>query len=166
MFLSAYPLVPVKAILPATKPVEMSGLTMYQATPAVLCGAGVVKVTAVPSAPHTLPFAYITCCIRVSFESRREMTSVPRLCAAVPTRSFQQPVVWTTPLVTSVVVSLRQWPWGVVVVGALPEPGWSALGGIAYPPTPRTVFVSVSEGVAESSDDVLVNAHRTIWLEV
>src|SRR5947209_6125954 len=89
MFLSAYPLVPVKAILPVTEPVETSGLTMYHATPAVLCGAGVLKLTAVSSAPHTLPFAYITCCMRVSFESSRETTSAPRAAWIASSAAFE-----------------------------------------------------------------------------
>ena len=52
------------------------GLTMYHAMPA-RCGppSGLIAVS---SAPHSLPFANITCCMRVSFESGLEMTS---LCA-------------------------------------------------------------------------------------
>src|SRR5438270_900636 len=61
------------------------GLTMYHATPA-RCGPA-SGLSAVSSAPHSLPLAYITCCMRVSFESGREMTSVPlfaRLKELVP----------------------------------------------------------------------------------
>jgi hypothetical protein len=52
------------------------------------------------------------------------------------------------------------------MVGALPDPGWSAFGGSAYPPTARTVLVRVTDGVVESSDDVFVRPQRTTWLEV
>src|SRR5438270_12732531 len=84
-------------------------------------------LTAVSSAPHNLPLAYITCCMRVSFESGLETTS---LCAgSTPNKSRQQP---TAPLNNSVVVSLIQYPCGVLVVGGVPEPGWCCLGGIAY----------------------------------
>src|SRR2546430_16108538 len=120
-FLSAYPFVPVSATLPLTEPVETSGLTMYQATPALLWFGFVSKLTAVSSAPHTLPFAYMTCCMRVSLESSRETTSAPRAWAAALTGSFQQPV----PGNLTVGVSFRQKPCGVAVVGGLPGPGWS-----------------------------------------
>src|SRR5439155_13236133 len=105
-FLPSTPFVPVRATLPLTEPVERSGLTMYQATPAFLWAGFASKLTAVSSAPHTLPFAYITCCMRVSFESRRETTSAPRAAwTAGPTSSFQQPLA---PLKRTVVSLLRQ----------------------------------------------------------
>src|SRR5438874_13690937 len=110
--LPSTPVVPVRAIFPATEPVEMSGLTMYHATPARFPP---VIVTAVSSAPHTLPFAYMTCCMRVSFESSLDTTSLP----GAPTRRRQQP----TPAIVEVVVSLMQRPCGVAVVGATPDPG-------------------------------------------
>ena len=47
------------------------GLTMYQAIPA-RCGPP-SGLSAVSSAPHSLPLAYITCCMRVSFESGLEI---------------------------------------------------------------------------------------------
>ena len=60
---------------------------MYHAMPA-RCGPP-SGLSAVSSEPHTLPFAYVTCCMRVSFESGREITS---LCAGCPPkRSRQQP---------------------------------------------------------------------------
>src|SRR6059058_1134903 len=81
---------------------------------------------AVSSAPQILPLAYITCCMRVSFESGREITS---LCAGSPPKSSrQQP----TPAIVEVVVSLMQWPCGALVPGAVPEPGCFCLGGMAY----------------------------------
>ena len=46
---------------------------MYQAMPARCAPPS--GLSAVSSAPHSLPLAYITCCMRVSFESGREMTS-------------------------------------------------------------------------------------------
>src|SRR5438093_471827 len=72
---------------------------------------------AVSRAPHSEPLAYITCCMRVSFESGRETTS---LCAGSPPNNRrQQP----TPAIVAVVVSLMQWPSGTPVPGRLPEPG-------------------------------------------
>src|SRR6266576_4102166 len=160
MFLPSTPFVPVSAIFPETEPVETSGLTMNQATPALLFAGMLSKLTAVSSAPQTLPFAYITCCMRVSFESSFEITS---LWAGSPTKtSRQQPV----PARVAVVVSFMQCPCGVSVPGAVPEPGWLALGGSAYWPTLSTLFERLTDGVVESSDDVLVRAQRTIWLEV
>src|SRR5258706_439534 len=44
-------------------------------------------LSAVSSAPHNLPFAYVTCCMRVSLESGREITS---LCAGSPPKSRRQ----------------------------------------------------------------------------
>src|SRR5438309_2118293 len=103
------------------------GLTMYHATPA-RCGPA-SGLSAVSSAPHSLPFAYVTCCMRVSFESGLEMTS---LWAGSPTNSSrQQP----TPAIVGVVVSLMQKPCGTSVVGAVPEPGCCCFGGTAYWPT-------------------------------
>src|SRR5437879_2422137 len=157
MSLPSTPVVPVSAMLPVTEPVETSGWTTYHATPAWLPP---LKVTAVSRAPHTLPFAYITCCIRVSLASSLEMTSS---CAgSVPNRSRQQPV----PAIVGVVVSLMQKPWGVVFVGVVVEPGWLAFPGKAYRPTPRRVFERLTERVAVLSDDVFVRAQRTILIAV
>src|SRR5215470_14518568 len=98
-------------------------------------------LTAVSSDPHNLPFAYITCCMRVSFESGFEITSS---CAgSLPNKSRQQP---TAPLNSCVVVSLIQCPCGVLVVGGVPEPGCCCLGGIAYCSTPSTVLLRLMEG--------------------
>src|SRR5437660_12777905 len=117
MFAPATPFVPVSAIFAATEPVETSGLTMYQATPALLFAGLASKLTAVSSAPHTLPFAYITCCMRVSFESSLETTSS---CAgSLTNRRRQQPV----PAMVTGVVSLVQCPCGESVPGAVPDPG-------------------------------------------
>src|SRR5919202_5173314 len=138
-----------------------SGLTMYHAMPA-RCGPA-SGLSAVSSAPHTLPLAYITCCMRVSFESGREMTSAPRACAVALTRSFQQPV-W--PLKSSVVSSFRQKPCGTSVVGAVPEPGCCCFGGTPYCPTVRIRLLMPTAGVAVFSDDVFVSVHTMSWLEV
>src|SRR5437667_4557812 len=105
----------------------VAGFTMYHAMPA-RCGPP-PGFSAVSSAPHSLPFAYITCCIRVSFESGLATTSSPlAACAVALTSSFQQPV----PATVTVVVSLRQYPCGTAVVGAEPDPGCVCFGGIAY----------------------------------
>src|SRR5713226_7703438 len=118
MFLPSTPFVPVRAIFAETEPVETSGLTMYHATPALLCAGFVSKLTAVSSAHHTLPFANMTCCIRVSFESSFEITSLPGL----PARRRQQPT-GEPGTASTVVVLLTQWPCGVSVPGAVPDPG-------------------------------------------
>jgi len=76
---------------------------MYHAMPA-RCGPP-FGFSAVSSAPQSLPFAYITCCIRVSFESGLATTSAPAAWAVAPTSSFQQPV-W--PLKSRVVSSFKQ----------------------------------------------------------
>src|SRR3954454_22348922 len=100
---------------------------MYQAMPA-RCGP-LSGLSAVSSAPQSLPLAYITCCMRVSFESGRETTS---LCAgSAANSSLQQP----TPAIVVVVVSLMQWPCGTVTPGAVPDPGCCCFGGMAYVPT-------------------------------
>src|ERR671929_1004254 len=137
-----------------------SGLTMYHAMPA-RCGP-LSGLSAVSRAPHSLPFAYITCCIRVSFESGREMTSDPRACAAEVTSSFQQPV----PAMVTVVSSFRQKPCGTPVVGAVPEPGCCCFGGTPYWPTVRILLLRLSAGVAVFSDAVFDSVHTTSWLEV
>jgi len=72
-----------------------------------------MRQNAVSSAPHSLPFAYTTCCIRVSFESGLAATSAPFAWAAALTSSFQQPV----PAMVGVVSSFRQNPWGMAVPG-------------------------------------------------
>src|SRR5207245_8768403 len=62
----AIPYVPCMTIL------LLVGLRMYHAIPA---RSGLEsKLTAVSSAPQSLPLAYINCWIRVSFESRLAMT--------------------------------------------------------------------------------------------
>src|SRR5438876_11239975 len=139
-------------------PVETSGLTTYQATPARFTPS---KVTAVSRAPQTLPFAYMTCCMRVSFASSFETTSL--WAGSVPKTSLQQPV-W--PLNSTCVVSLMQWPCGVSVPGGVPEPGCFALGGTPYSATDRTLLARRAAGVAVLSDEVFVSAHTTIWLDV
>jgi len=79
----------------------------------------------VSSAPHSLPLAYVTCCMRVSFASNLDITS---LCAGRPANSRrQQPV----PAIVAVVVSLMHRPCGVAVIANVPEPGCLDLGGIA-----------------------------------
>src|SRR6266704_6258476 len=112
---------------------------------------------AVSSEPHKLPFAYITCCMRVSFESGLEITS---LCAgSTPNKSRQQP----TPAMVTVVVSLIQNPCGVLVVGAVPEPGCCCLGGTAYWFTPSTLLLRLREGEALFSEEVSTSVQTISW---
>src|ERR671936_89728 len=134
---------------------------MYHAMPA-RCGPA-SGFSAVSSAPHTLPLAYITCCMRVSFESGLEMTSAPRACAVAVTSSFQQPV-W--PLKSSVVSSFRQKPCGTSVVGAVPEPGCCCFGGTPYWPTVRILLLMPTAALVVVSDAVFVSVHTMSWLEV
>src|ERR687883_1228672 len=138
----------------------LDGFTMYHAMPA-RCGP-LSGFSAVSSAPHSLPLAYITCCIRVSFESGREMTSAPRACAVAVTSSFQQPV----PAMVTVTSSFRQKPCGTSVVGAVPEPGCCCFGGTPYWPTVRIRLLMPTAGVAVFSDAVFVSVHTTSWFEV
>src|SRR6476661_2757995 len=114
----------------------------------------------VSSAPHSLPFANITCCMRVSFESGRETTS--SWAGSAPNSSRQQP----SPTIVEVRVSLMQKLCGVDVVGASPDPGCCCFGGTPYCPTVRILFESVSDGVAEFSDDVFVRLHTISLFEV
>src|SRR6185436_7127342 len=120
-------------------------------------------VSAVSSAPHSLPFAYITCCMRVSFESGREITS---LCAGSPTNSSRQ---HPRPAIVCVVVSLMQSPcaaFGVVTLSAsVPEPGCCCFGGIPYCPTVRTLLVRFREGDAVFSDEVFFSVQTTRLVE-
>src|SRR5438132_4566946 len=132
---------------------------MYHAMPARCAPPS--GLTAVSSAPQTLPFAYMTCCIRVSFESGREMTSEPRACAEAPTSNFQHPV----PAMVTVVSSFRQWPCGTSTPGAVPEPGCCCFGGTPYWPTPRMLLLRLSAGT-EFSDEVFVSVQRMIWFEL
>src|SRR5918911_4697985 len=134
---------------------------MYHAMPA-RCGPA-SGLSAVSSAPHTLPLAYITCCMRVSFESGLEMTSGPRACAVAVTSSFQQPV-W--PLKSRVTSSFRQKPCGTSVVGAVPEPGCCCFGGAPYWPTVTILLLIPIAGLTEFSDAVFVSVQTTSWLEV
>src|SRR6266581_1936351 len=135
------------------------GLTMNQATPARCAPPS--GLIAVSSAPHNLPFAYITCCMRVSFESGVEITS---LCAgSLPNKSRQQP---TAPLNSGVVVSLIQYPCGVSTVAGVPEPGCCCLGGIAYWFTPSTLLLRLMEGEALFSEEVLANVQTISWDDV
>src|ERR671935_3161449 len=142
------------------------GFTMYQAIPARCAPPS--GLMAVSRAPQSFPFAYITCCIRVSFESGLATTSVRTIpvmalmWAAAETSSFQQP---NCPLNNSVVSSFRQWPWGTLVSGAVPEPGWCCFGGTPYWPTVSTLFVRLSAGTP-FSEAVLVNDQTMSWSEV
>src|SRR2546430_7377874 len=115
-------------------------------------------LTAVSSAPHKLPFAYITCCMRVSFESGLEITS---LCAGSPPNKSRQQPVW--PLNSTVVVLLIQYPCGVSVVGEVPEPGCCCLGGIAYWFTPSTLLLRLMEGEALFSEEVFTSVQTISW---
>src|SRR6516165_3380677 len=117
--------------------------------------------TAVSSAPQSLPFAYVTCCIRVSFESGLETTSD---VGPAPTSSFQQPVV--RPSNSSVDVSFRQCPCGTSVLGAVPEPGCCCFGGTPYWPTVKISLLRLTAGLAVFNDAVFVSAHTMSWLEV
>src|SRR5664280_2774599 len=134
------------------------GLTTNQAMPARW--APPPGFSAVSSEPHSLPFAYVTCCMRVSFESGVEMTS---LCAGwPPNRSRQQP----TPAMVVVVVSLMQLPCGVAAVAEVPEPGCFCFGGIEYWFTASTLLLRLRAGDALLSDDVFVSDQATSWLDV
>src|SRR5215469_7807411 len=133
---------------------------MYHAMPA-RCGPP-PGFSAVSSAPQSLPFAYITCCIRVSFESGLATTSAPAAWEAGPTSRFQQPVV---PVKSTVAVSFRQWPWGTSVPGAVPEPGCCCFGGTPYSPTVRILLLRLTAGLAVFSDAVFVIVHTMIWFE-
>ena len=90
--------------------------------------------------------------MRVSFESGFAMTSVVAAWAAALTSSLQQP----TPAMVGVVVSLRQWPCGTSMPGAVPEPGCDAFGGMAYVLDVEHLVAQVGDGVAELSDPVLL----------
>src|SRR5436309_3733149 len=125
---------------------------MYHATPA-RC-APLSGLSAVSSAPQSLPFAYMTCCIRVSFESGLATTSAPAAWAVALTSSLQQPD-W--PLKSSVVSSFRQKPCGTAVVGAVPEPGCCCFGGTPYWPTVRILLLIPIVGLAVFSDAVFVS---------
>src|SRR5258705_2285414 len=138
----------------------VAGFTMYHATPA-RCGPP-SGFSAVSSAPHSLPFAYTTCCIRVSFESGLAATSAPFAWAAALTSSFQQPV----PAMVGVVSSFRQNPWGMAVPGAVPEPGCCCFGGTPYRPTVRILLLRLTAGFAVFSDAVFSRVHTMSWLEV
>src|SRR5512141_827909 len=100
------------------------GLTMNHSMPA-RCGP-LSGLRAVSRAPHSLPLAYMTCCMRESFESGLEMTSSCAGAGGLKSRC-QQPV----PAMVGVVVSLMQKPCGAAVVGGVPEPGCCCLGGTA-----------------------------------
>src|SRR5690242_5022344 len=126
------------------------GLTMNHAMPARWAPPS--GLSAVSSAPHSLPLAYITCCIRVSLESGLATTSAPAACAAEPTSSFQHPV----PAIVTVVSLLRQYPWGTSVVGGVPDPGCCCFGGTPYWPTVRILLLRLSAGLAVFSDAVFV----------
>src|SRR5919198_900386 len=134
---------------------------MYHAMPA-RCGPA-SGFSAVSSAPHSLPLAHMTCCIRVSFESGLATTSGPTAWAAALTSSLQQPV-W--PLNSSVVLSFRQWPCGTVTSGAVPEPGCCCFGGTPYCPTVRILLLRLTAALAVFSDAVFVSVHTMSWLEV
>src|SRR5947208_639100 len=130
---------------------------MYQAIPARCAPPS--GFSAVSSALHSLPFAKVTCCIRVSFESGREMTSV---CAgSAENRSRQQPL----PAIVRVLVSSMQRPCGVSMIANVPDPGCVCLGGMAYWFTASTVFERLNEGEIVLSDDVFVSVQATSWLE-
>src|SRR5215831_3623871 len=137
------------------------GFTMNQAIPA-RCGPP-PGLSAVSSAPQSFPFAHMTCCIRVSFESGLATTSAPAACAAAPTSSFQHPAV---PLKSAVVSSLRQCPCGTAVPGAEPEPGCCCFGGTPYCSADTMSLLRSTAGLAVLSDDVFVIVHTTSWFDV
>src|SRR5512138_1792450 len=128
---------------------------MYQAMPA-RCGP-LSGLSAVSSAPHSLPFANITCCIRVSFESGLWTTSAPAAWAVAPTSSFQQPV----PAMVTVVSSFRQWPCGTSVDGAVPDPGCCCFGGTPYCPTVRILLLTLTAGLPVLREAVFESVHTT-----
>src|SRR5436309_38477 len=120
-------------------------------------------LSAVSRAPHSLPFANITCCIRVSFESGLATTSSPlALCAVRLTSSCQQP----GPATVLVFLSFRHKPCGTSAVGAAPEPGCCCFGGTPYCPTVRILLLRLSAALAVLSDAVFVSVHTISWSEV
>src|SRR5512136_156164 len=106
---------------------------------------------AVSSEPQSLPFAHITCCMRESFESGREMTSSWAGAGGLKSKC-QQPV----PAMVTVVVLLMQKPCGVSIVASVPEPGCCCFGGMAYWFTPSTLLFRLRAGDAEFNDEVFV----------
>src|SRR4029453_18342941 len=138
------------------------GLTMYHAIPALLFAGLLSKLTAVSRDPQSLPLAYMTCCMRVSFESGRPISSV----SGELTTSAQQP---TKPLNSTVVVSLMQAPSGtsgVVVLSArVAEPGCCCFGGIPYCATVNTLFVRLRVGDAVFSEDVFDSVQTIRFVE-
>src|SRR4051812_9805834 len=100
----------------------------------------------------------MTCCMRVSFESGLEITS---LCAgSAANRSRQQP----RPAMVDVVVSLMQCPCGTASPGAVPDPGCCCFGGSAYVCTGRSLLLRLTAG-AVFSDAVFLSVQSTIWLD-
>src|SRR5919201_2123465 len=134
---------------------------MYHAMPA-RCGPP-SGFSAASSAPQSLPLAYMTCCIRVSFESGLATTSEPAAWAVALTSSLQQP---NWPLKSCVVSSFRQWPCGTAVVGAVPEPGCCCFGGTPYWPTLRILLLRLTAGLAVFSDAVFASVHAMSWFDV
>src|SRR5436190_22861831 len=122
-------------------------------------------LSAVSREPHTFPFAYMTCCMRVSFESGLEITSV---CAGSAPKSSRQQPNW--PLNSCVVVSLMQSPCAtsgvVVLLASVPEPGCCCFGGTPYWPTVTILLLIATAGVAVFSEAVFVSAHTTSWFDV
>src|SRR5262249_20702671 len=139
------------------------GFTMNHAMPARCAPPS--GLIAVSSAPHSFPFAYVTCCMRVSLESGVETTS-PGLaaCAAGVTSNLQQPVPAVE--IVTVVSSLRQCPCGTDVPGADPEPGCCCFGGTPYWPTARILLLRLSAGLAVSSEPVFDSVQTTNCFEV
>src|SRR5438034_4372048 len=148
---------PAIPYVPCTTSLLLVGLRMYHAIPARSFAGVESKLTPVSSAPQSLPLAYITCCMRVSFESGRAITSIPAAWAVAPTSSFQQPLPNGGTVIT-VVSSLRQSPCatsGVVVLSAVvPEPGCTCFGGTPYWLTVTRLLLKLSAGDAVLSDDV------------
>src|SRR5262245_349985 len=134
---------------------------MYQAMPA-RCGPP-SGLSAVSRAPHSLPLAHVTCCIRVSFESIVGTTSgPPPAWAAAEPRSFQHPV----PAMEAVVSSFRQCPCGAFVPGGVPDPGCFASGGTPYWPTVRILLLRLTAGDAEFSEAVFLSVQTISWFDV
>src|SRR5437773_4913801 len=117
---------------------------MYHAMPAFALPS---TVTAVSSAPYSMPLAYVTCCIRVSLLSSVDSTSGANGSGA-PSRSVEQGT------------SLRHCPSGNGPAF------WLLGGGGAYAPTPTRVSCSLRSGLAVSSELVLVRLQVAMLVEV
>src|SRR5690349_16947402 len=104
-------------------------------------------LTAVSSAPQSLPLAYMTCCMRESLELSWPLggPKVALLWVPMPATVVLQ--------VGKMTVSAMHWP-----SGRLPA-GWFARGGTAYWSTAIVDTETPTDGDELLSDDVLLIVH-------